>query len=56
MLEAHAMSLLKTLGWLPDCIAVRRQADLGPPQAGDALVVPRAARTGRTRLIDSLEA
>jgi hypothetical protein len=55
VLEAQAMSSLKKLGWLPDCIAIRRQADLGPPQAGDALVVLRAARTGRTRLIDSLE-
>ena len=55
-LEAHAMSSLKSLGWQPDYIAVRRQADLGLPQAGDALVVLGAARIGRTRLIDNVEA
>ena len=55
-LEAHAMMTLRSLGWQPDYIAVRRQADLGLPQAGDALVVLGAARIGRTRLIDNVEA
>lgn len=55
-LEAHAMMTLQSLGWQPDYIAVRRQADLGLPQAGDALVVLGAARIGRTRLIDNVEA
>ena len=55
-LEAQAMASLKSLGWQPDYIAIRRQADLGPPQAGTALVVLGAARIGRTRLIDNVEA
>lgn len=55
-LQAQAMSSLQALGWQTDYIAIRRQADLGPPQAGDALVVLGAARLGRTRLIDNLEA
>lgn len=55
-LEARAMTSLESLGWQPDYIAIRRQADLGLPQAGDALVVLGAARIGRTRLIDNLEA
>jgi len=56
VLEARAMSSLDSLGWQSDYIAIRRQADLGLPQAGDALVVLGAARIGRTRLIDNLEA
>jgi len=56
VLEARAMASLESLGWQPDYIAIRRQADLGPAQAGDALVVLGAARIGRTRLIDNLEA
>jgi len=55
-LEAQAMASLDSLGWQPDYIAIRRQADLSLPQAGDALVVLGAARIGRTRLIDNLEA
>ena len=55
-LEAQALSSLKSLGWRPDYIAIRRQADLAPPQHGDALVVLGAARIGATRLIDNLEA
>ena len=55
-LEAQAMASLKSLGWQPDYIAIRRQADLGPAQAGAALVVLGAARIGRTRLIDNVEA
>jgi pantoate--beta-alanine ligase len=55
-LEAQAMSSLQALGWHPDYIAIRRQLDLGAPRVGDALVVLGAARIGRTRLIDNLEA
>jgi pantoate--beta-alanine ligase len=55
-LEAQAMSSLQAQDWQVDYIAIRRQADLGLPQAGDALVVLGAARIGRTRLIDNLEA
>ena len=54
-LEAAAMQALQTRGWQPDYVAIRRQADLGPPQAEAALVVLAAARIGTTRLIDNLE-
>ena len=54
-LEAQAMETLRAKGWQPDYVAVRRQADLQAPQAGDALVVLAAARLGSTRLIDNLE-
>jgi pantoate--beta-alanine ligase len=54
-LEAQAMQTLSSAGWKPDYVAVRRQADLQTPQAGDALVVLAAARLGSTRLIDNLE-
>ena len=54
-LETQAMQNLSQTGWRPDYVAVRRQADLQPPQAGDALVVLAAARLGATRLIDNLE-
>ena len=55
-LESQAMQSLSTLGWRPDYVAVRRQADLQNAQAGDAMVVLAAARLGATRLIDNLEA
>ena len=54
-LEARAMATLRNAGWVPDYVAVRRQADLQTPQAGDAKVVLAAARLGSTRLIDNLE-
>ncbi|WP_088280573.1 pantoate--beta-alanine ligase [Ideonella sp. A 288] len=54
-LEQQAMDGLSARGWQPDYVAVRRQADLGAPQAGVPLVVLAAARLGRTRLIDNLE-
>jgi pantoate--beta-alanine ligase len=54
-LEAQAMQTLSSAGWQPDYVAVRRQADLQAPRAGDALVVLAAARLGATRLIDNLE-
>ena len=54
-LESQAMQNLSTLGWRPDYVAVRRQADLQAAQAGDAMVVLAAARLGATRLIDNLE-
>jgi pantoate--beta-alanine ligase len=54
--EARAMQALRDAGWQPDYVEVRRQADLGRPQAADrALVVLAAARLGSTRLIDNLE-
>jgi pantoate--beta-alanine ligase len=54
-LESQAMQTLSSAGWKPDYVAVRRQADLQAPQAGDALVVLAAARLGTTRLIDNME-
>ena len=54
-LESQAMQTLSNAGWRPDYVAVRRQADLQPPRAGDAMVVLAAARLGATRLIDNLE-
>jgi pantoate--beta-alanine ligase len=56
-LEAEALAMLRSRGWAPDYVALRRQADLGLPQRGtdEALVVLAAARLGRTRLIDNLE-
>ncbi len=55
-IELNGMSKLADEGWKPDYVAVRRQADLQPPEPGDsALVVLAAARLGRTRLIDNIE-
>jgi pantoate--beta-alanine ligase len=56
-LQAAAEADLRARGWVPDYIAVRRQADLTEPtgEAGEALVVLGAARLGTTRLIDNLE-
>lgn len=54
-LEADAMRELAAHGWQPDYVVLRRQADLGPPADGEALVALAAARLGRTRLIDNLE-
>ncbi len=53
---ATASAELAAQGWQVDYLAVRRQAELAMPQAGDrALVVLGAARLGSTRLIDNLE-
>jgi pantoate--beta-alanine ligase len=49
------MQALRGAAWVPDYVAVRRQADLQPPRPGDALVVLAAARLGSTRLIDNME-
>ncbi len=55
-LERLAMTELQANGWQPNYVAIRRQLDLQPPQAGDkALVVLGAAMLGGTRLIDNLE-
>ena len=51
-----ALQELKSAGWQPDYVEVRRRPDLAPPQAGDSdLVVLAAARLGTTRLIDNVE-
>lgn len=59
-LERSAMAKLAERHWKPDYIAVRKQADLQPPSAGDLaqgvpMVVLAAAKLGGTRLIDNLE-
>ncbi len=54
-LEHEGMLTLRTAGWVPDYVAVRRRADLQPARSGDAMVVLAAARLGSTRLIDNLE-
>ena len=55
-LEAEAMGALKSRGWVPDYVAVRRQADLQSPALADCeLVILAAAKLGTTRLIDNLE-
>ena len=54
-LEHDGMLTLRTAGWVPDYVAVRRRADLQPARSGDAMVVLAAARLGSTRLIDNLE-
>lgn len=54
--EGDAMSELRTAGWAPDYVAVRRRADLQAPAAADReLIVLAAAKLGTTRLIDNLE-
>ncbi|MCZ2413382.1 MAG: pantoate--beta-alanine ligase [Burkholderiales bacterium] len=58
--ERQALNDLRARGWKPDYLAVRRRADLAPPQAADlaapgTLVALGAAKLGTTRLIDNLE-
>jgi pantoate--beta-alanine ligase len=56
-IELDVMAELAHHGWKPDYIAVRRQSDLQPPHDGERrLVVLAAARLGKTRLIDNIEA
>ena len=59
-IEHAALAQLRSRGWQPDYISVRRRADLQLPTAeqvanGELLVVLAAARLGTTRLIDNLE-
>ena len=54
-IEAEAMDTLRSRGWKPDYMTVRRRLDLQAPAPGDALVVLGAAKLGNTRLIDNLE-
>ena len=54
-LQVKAVDTLTTKGWQADYVEIKRQADLGAPQAGPALVVLAAAKLGKTRLIDNLE-
>lgn len=56
-LEAGVVAELRTHGWAPDYVAVRKRIDLESPSSDTAtpLVVLAAARLGNTRLIDNLE-
>jgi pantoate--beta-alanine ligase len=59
-LEAQAAAALRTRGWAPDYVTLRRRSDLLPPSdaertAGLPLVALAAAKLGATRLIDNLE-
>jgi pantoate--beta-alanine ligase len=55
-LEQRAVDVLRRRAWVPDYVALRRQADLAAPTgaAGELLVALAAARLGATRLIDNL--
>jgi pantoate--beta-alanine ligase len=54
-IESAAIDSLRSRGWLPDYVAIRRRSDLGEPAEGQKLVALGAARLGNTRLIDNLE-
>jgi pantoate--beta-alanine ligase len=55
-LENAAAGALTAAGWKTDYVAVRRQSDLGIPDAtGIPLVALAASRLGSTRLIDNIE-
>jgi pantoate--beta-alanine ligase len=54
-LEAEAVGRLKSRGWAPDYVSIRRSHDLQQPRPGDPVVVLAAARLGATRLIDNVE-
>ena len=59
-IEARAMEGLRSRGWAPDYVALRRRADLLAPEAAqlasrESLVVLAAAKLRGTRLIDNLE-
>jgi pantoate--beta-alanine ligase len=49
------MERLRSCGWAPDYVAIRRQRDLGQARPDEPLVVLAAARLGTTRLIDNAE-
>jgi pantoate--beta-alanine ligase len=55
--EAAAMEGLRSQGWQPDYLTVRRQSDLSPiaQVTTEPLVVLGAAKLGHTRLIDNLD-
>ncbi len=55
-IQQEAVEWLGESGWQPEYVAIRAQAGLGMPAAGEQkLVILAAARLGATRLIDNLE-
>jgi pantoate--beta-alanine ligase len=59
-IEQAATDWLRTNGWAPDYVAIRKRHNLKTPSAeehaaGEKLVVLTAAKLGTTRLIDNLE-
>ena len=58
LVEAEAIERLHALGFVPDYVSVRRAEDLSHAVVGDVgpLRILAAARLGRTRLIDNIEA
>ncbi len=54
-LQDAALETLRSTGWKPDYVALRRRSDLQAPAPGEDMVVLAAARLGNTRLIDNLE-
>ena len=55
-IQEQAVELLATQGWKPEYVAIRNQAALAIPAAGEQkLVILAAARLGQTRLIDNVE-
>lgn len=56
LLEDKAVKVLVSHGWHVDYVAIRSQAALQEPEAGERnLVILAAARLGKTRLIDNVE-
>ncbi len=55
-IQEQTVEALATRGWKPEYVAIRSQAGLAIPAAGEQkLVILAAARLGQTRLIDNLE-
>jgi pantoate--beta-alanine ligase len=59
-LEQAALADLRSRGWAPDYLTLRRRSDLLEPSAAqlagvEPLIVLAAARLGQPRLLDNLE-
>lgn len=49
------LATMQARGWKPDCIFLRRRADLKEPTGGEPQVALAAARLGSTRPIDNFQ-
>ena len=55
-IEQQGMKRLRSAGFEPEYVSIRRQTDLRPPEPGDTqIVILAAAGLGNTRLIDNIE-